>query len=150
MHQYIGRLRNRLFDPEYPIRTIGYLISFVLLVIFTWGDMVILANTLNIFGLLQIVPQVLEPSVIPIAFSMFFGPKIGSVVFLEIRSNPSMLTRWSVQTERAKRTGLVLSFLIFLLSVVIFIGYWIFIRGFFEGGPIFEQELTNGISLFLF
>lgn len=151
--KFIHALEVQTFDANHPYRIIMSIVLLIVSIILIWADFIVIANTLNVMGLWPNLPEALEPLEIAVFAGASLGAIIGFFFLSEIRDNPSEYTKWSDRTEDSKQTGMILTGLVIIFSVLTLIALAVerlVVFGMLASSPtldFFLQIILYGVAL---
>jgi MFS family permease len=118
MAVWVNAQRDLVFDPQYPLRSIGYVISLVLFSFFLIADAIVIANTLVIMGL---VSPDLPPILLRLDYAILGGAVLTTIVgvwmLVDLSGKGKLIS--ADLTDTQKRLLKLFSAIGILLSVVV-------------------------------
>lgn len=127
-----------------PWKMFGYALQFFLLAAFIWADAIAIANTLQFFGYIAVVPSYLSSFELSIGFGSLLAIIVGGLVASDLFGEGEF-TDWAVQKESGWKTFVKWMVFFLILSgsaVVVLLSI-----GRLGGRVTFTQEALDRINL---
>ena len=119
LSQWTLAIRDLVFNPKKPLRTLGFLLSFVFFIFFLLADSIMIANTMLLMGLIAELSPILQRLDLAILGGALFAGVVGVWMFLEFSSESGELVSIDMLSSHQRRLQRVLSMLVALFSIII-------------------------------
>ncbi len=112
-----------IYNPDKPMRVLGYGFFFISFVLFIYADAIAVANNLIVVGVLAPqIPSFLQHYEIAVAMSSLMCVVVSLLILGEIQSPFSMYSDWNEKGSSSRRLALFLTSLSLTLGIIVVLG----------------------------
>lgn len=116
---FIDSQRTSVFDPNHPLRSLGYIITFAGFWFFAIADLIIIANTMILMALMSPpLPALLERLDYAILGGSFLSAIVGVWMLIEMSGNGELVNNDRLNTNQ-KKIYKTISVFVILIAVVV-------------------------------
>lgn len=113
--------KKRIFNPVYPMRTFGYLISLALFVFFILANTITIANTMVLMALMGDLSPLLQRLDLAILGGALFSAIVGLWMLIEMSGNDAELINLDTLNNAQKRIYKMIALITIIFSMMVMV-----------------------------
>ncbi len=144
---WIVSQRDNLFNPDHPIRTLGYVITLSLLVFFLIADTITIANTMVLMGLIGELSPLLQRLDLAILGGALLSAVVGIWMLIEMSGDEGELINLDRTNKTQKNIYRIIAVFVIILSVLVMVA--LAVQRLISLGMLDSSPTTNIILSFI-